>query len=108
MLPSNWRRSRERSVLKVSAMRVAVCGGVIIGACLAYHLSREGAQVLLFERHEIAGAASGKPGGFLALEWCDGSALAPLGRRSFQLHAELADAHGNPWGSHEVFPVKRR
>ncbi|MGI9420902.1 MAG: NAD(P)/FAD-dependent oxidoreductase [Geminicoccaceae bacterium] len=79
-------------------MRVAICGGGVIGACLAYYLSREGAQALLVERHEIAGAASGKSGGFLALDWCDGSALAPLARRSFQLHAELADAHGNPWG----------
>ena len=79
-------------------MRVVICGGGVIGACLAYYLSREGAEVLLVERHEIAGAASGKSGGFLALDWCDGSALAPLARRSFQLHAELADAHGNPWG----------
>ncbi len=79
-------------------MRVAICGGGVIGACLAYFLSREGAEVLMIERHEIGGAASGKSGGFLALDWCDGSALAPLARRSFQLHAELADAHDNPWG----------
>lgn len=79
-------------------MRLAICGGGVIGACLAYYLSRRGADVLLVERHEIAGAASGKSDGFLALNWCDGSALATLARRSFQLHAELADAHGNPWG----------
>ncbi|MEM7043844.1 MAG: FAD-dependent oxidoreductase, partial [Pseudomonadota bacterium] len=79
-------------------MRVAICGGGVIGACLAYYLSLEGADVLLIERHEIAGAASGKSGGFLALDWCDGSALAPLARRSFALHAELAEIHGNPWG----------
>ena len=79
-------------------MRVAICGGGVIGACLAYYLSAEGADVLLVERHEIAGAASGKSGGFLALDWCDGSALAPLARRSFQLHADLAEAFDNPWG----------
>jgi len=79
-------------------MRVIVCGGGVIGACLAYYLGRDGADVLLVERHRIAGAASGKSGGFLALDWCDGSALSPLARRSFQLHQELADAHGNPWG----------
>ena len=79
-------------------MRVAICGGGVIGACLAYYLSLEGADVLLIERHEIAGAASGKSGGFLALDWCDGSALASLARRSFALHAELAETHGNPWG----------
>jgi glycine/D-amino acid oxidase-like deaminating enzyme len=46
----------------------------------------------------VACAASGRSGGFLALDWCDGSVLAPLARRSFQLHADLAAEHGNPWG----------
>lgn len=80
------------------AMRVAICGGGVIGACLAYYLSLEGADVTLIERHEIAGAASGKSGGFLALDWCDGSPLAPLAQRSFQLHAEIAGELGNVWG----------
>ena len=31
----------------------------------------------------------GKSGGFLALDWCDGSRLSALARRSFALHAEL-------------------
>ncbi|MEZ5932139.1 MAG: FAD-binding oxidoreductase [Alphaproteobacteria bacterium] len=79
-------------------MRVAICGGGVIGACLAYFLSLKGADVLLVERHRVAGGASGKSGGFLAFDWCDGSALAPLARRSFALHAELAEAFGNPWG----------
>ena len=38
----------------------------------------------------MACAASGKSGGFLALDWCDGSPLRPLARASFALHAELA------------------
>ena len=38
----------------------------------------------------MACAASGKSGGFLALDWCDGSPLGPLARASFALHAELA------------------
>jgi len=38
----------------------------------------------------VACAASGKSGGFLALDWCDGSPLGPLARASFALHAELA------------------
>ena len=79
-------------------MRVAICGGGVIGACLAYYLSLDGAEVTLIERHEIAGAASGKSGGFLALDWCDGSPLSALARRSFQLHEELADSLGNAWG----------
>jgi len=39
----------------------------------------------------IACAASGKSGGFLAMDWCDDSPLMYLARRSFALHAELAD-----------------
>jgi glycine/D-amino acid oxidase-like deaminating enzyme len=46
----------------------------------------------------VGGAASGKSGGFLALDWCRGTALDRLARRSFALHAELAAALGNPWG----------
>ena len=38
---------------------------------------------------EVAGAASGKSGGFLALDWCRGSSLDRLARRSFELHAQL-------------------
>jgi glycine/D-amino acid oxidase-like deaminating enzyme len=52
----------------------------------------------VIERHEVGGAASGKSGGFLALDWCRGTALDRLARRSFALHAELAAELGNPWG----------
>ena len=79
-------------------MRVVICGGGVIGATLAYFLSLRQAEVIVVERTGIACAASGKSGGFLALDWCDGSVLAPLARRSFALHAELAAEHGNPWG----------
>jgi glycine/D-amino acid oxidase-like deaminating enzyme len=44
-------------------------------AAIAYFISRRGAQSVVVERHEVAGAASGKSGGFLALDWCHGSAL---------------------------------
>ena len=33
-------------------------------------------------------------GGFLALDWCDSSPVGPLARRSFALHASLADSLG--------------
>jgi glycine/D-amino acid oxidase-like deaminating enzyme len=78
--------------------RIIICGAGAVGVSIAYCLSRHGAQPVVIERHEVAGAASGKSGGFLALDWCRGSALDPLARRSFRLHAELADALGNPWG----------
>jgi len=80
-------------------MRVAICGGGVIGATAAYFLARRGAEVVVIERTGIACAASGKSGGFLALDWCDGSALEALARRSFALHAELADElGGDAWG----------
>lgn len=71
-------------------MRVLVCGGGVIGVSIAYYLSLRGADVVVIERTGIANAASGKSGGFLALDWCDGSRLSQLARRSFALHAELA------------------
>ena len=80
-------------------MRVVICGGGVIGASTAYFLSRRGIDVVVIERQAVASAASGKSGGFLALDWCDGSPLAPLARRSFALHGELADRlDGAAWG----------
>src|SRR5688572_25835707 len=71
-------------------MHVVICGGGVIGACTAYFLARRGIDVTLVERTEVACAASGKAGGFLALDWCAGSPLDALARRSFALHAQLA------------------
>jgi glycine/D-amino acid oxidase-like deaminating enzyme len=79
------------------AMKVIVCGAGAIGAATAYFLARRGAAVVVVERHQVAGAASGKSGGFLALDWNGGTALDRLARRSFALHAALADELGNPW-----------
>jgi glycine/D-amino acid oxidase-like deaminating enzyme len=78
-------------------MRVLICGGGVIGASIAYFLSCRGVQAVVIERTGVACAASGKSGGFLALDWCDGSPLAPLARRSFALHAELAEELGDDW-----------
>jgi glycine/D-amino acid oxidase-like deaminating enzyme len=80
------------------ARRIIICGGGAIGTAIAYFLSRRGAQPIVIERHEVAGSASGKSGGFLALDWCRGTALDRLARRSFALHAALAEELGNPWG----------
>ncbi|MBM3648973.1 MAG: FAD-binding oxidoreductase [Alphaproteobacteria bacterium] len=80
------------------ARRIVICGGGAIGGAIAYFLSRRGALPIVVERHEVGGAASGKSGGFLALDWCRGSSLDRLARRSFSLHAELAETLGNPWG----------
>src|SRR5262245_54486735 len=81
-----------------SGMRIVICGGGAIGAAIAYFTSRGGARSTVIERHSVAGAASGKSGGFLALDWCAGSPLDRLARRSFELHAELSAELGNVWG----------
>jgi glycine/D-amino acid oxidase-like deaminating enzyme len=80
-------------------MRVVICGGGVIGACTAYFLSLRRVEVVVIERTGVACAASGKSGGFLALDWCDGTPLGRLARRSFNLHAELAATlDGERWG----------
>jgi len=79
-------------------MRVLILGGGVIGTSIAYQLAAKGADAVVIERSAVACAASGKSGGFLALDWCDGTPLMHLARRSFVLHAELADELGGDWG----------
>ena len=69
-----------------------------MGAAVSYFLARRGVVVTVVERSGVACAASGKSGGFLALDWCDGSELGPLARASFALHAELAHQLGTDYG----------
>lgn len=79
-------------------MRVLICGGGVIGASIAYFLTRRGIATTVIERAGLACAASGKAGGFLALDWCDGTPLEVLARRSFALHAALAEEIDGDWG----------
>src|SRR5712691_3676051 len=79
-------------------MRVLICGGGVIGASIAYFLSCRGVEAIVIERTGLACAASGKAGGFLALDWCDGTPLEALMRRSFALHARLVAEMGGDWG----------
>src|SRR6266513_4967002 len=81
-----------------SGARIVICGGGANSAAIAYFTSRRGAQSTVIERHAVAGAASGKSGGFLALDWCRGSPLDQLARRSFELHSQLSTELGDPWG----------
>ena len=77
---------------------VVVCGAGVVGACVAYFLARRGVAVTVVERTAVACGASGKSGGFLALDWCDDSPLGPLARASFALHAGLARALKTDYG----------
>ncbi|KAI0501327.1 hypothetical protein KFK09_016271 [Dendrobium nobile] len=79
--------------------RIVICGGGVIGVCTAYFLASKGStrvSVTVVERSSIACAASGKAGGFLALDWCDGTPVADLARASFLLHRSLADLLDGP------------
>src|SRR3989442_7268392 len=87
------------SIRRVSPPRhVLVCGAGVVGASVAYFLARRGVAVAVAGRSGVACAGSGKSGGFLALDWCDGSPLGPLARASFALHAELAKELGTDYG----------
>jgi glycine/D-amino acid oxidase-like deaminating enzyme len=79
-------------------MRALIVGGGVIGTSIAYCLAARGAEAIVIERSAVACAASGKSGGFLAMDWCDGTPLMQLARRSFALHAELAGELGGDWG----------
>ena len=81
-----------------SPRHVVVCGAGVMGAAVAYFLTRRGVAVTVIERSGVACAASGKSGGFLALDWCDGSPLGPLARASFALHADLAREIATDYG----------
>mmetsp|Transcript_3321 Transcript_3321/g.7887 ORF Transcript_3321/g.7887 Transcript_3321/m.7887 type:complete len:456 (-) Transcript_3321:1951-3318(-) len=76
--------------------RVVIAGAGVIGVSTAYYLAKDFgiATTLIDPTGTIAPAASGKAGGFLALDWNDHSPVGPLTRRSFALHQEIADSLG--------------
>ena len=75
-------------------MKVVIGGAGVIGTAIAFALAERGVAATMVEAVTPACAASGKSGGFLALDWCDGSAMQPLARRSFALHRELGKRFG--------------
>jgi glycine/D-amino acid oxidase-like deaminating enzyme len=81
---------------KQQPRNVIIAGAGVIGTSTAYYLAKEFgiSSTLIDPSGEIAPAASGKAGGFLALDWNDYSSIGPLTRRSFQLHQEIADHVG--------------
>jgi glycine/D-amino acid oxidase-like deaminating enzyme len=73
---------------------VVILGGGIQGCATAYFLAQRGVPSTIVERVEIAAAASGKAGGFLAGGWGDGGVTQELHRVSFALHETLAETLG--------------
>ncbi|CZT19840.1 related to Putative oxidoreductase C1F5.03c [Ramularia collo-cygni] len=85
---------------------IVIIGGGIIGCTSAYFLTRHPSydpkkhKITLLEATKIAGGASGKAGGLLAL-WAYPSSLVPL---SYRLHKQLSDEHNGEerWGYRAV------
>lgn len=85
-------------------MSTVIIGAGIIGVSTAYYLSKSDPsnadQVYLVEASpDLFASASGFAGGFLAEDWFSPS-LSNLGKLSFRLHKELAQAHNGHelWG----------
>ena len=88
-----------KSATYVMESNIVIVGGGIIGCSTAYYLTKLGhTKVTLIEAVEVAHAASGRAGGFLALDWCDGQRTGALARRSYHLHQQLAESLGQDCG----------
>ncbi|HEX4538097.1 MAG TPA: glycine oxidase ThiO [Candidatus Acidoferrum sp.] len=73
---------------------VAIAGGGLIGATIAFDLARAGLQVALFDRHEPGEGSSWAAAGILspAPENAGMITTVPLGRASLQLYPEFVAA----------------
>jgi glycine/D-amino acid oxidase-like deaminating enzyme len=81
-----------------SVKRIVSCGGGVIGAAIAYFSSRRGARPIVIERHEVAGAASGKSGAFLRSAETEGAVLR---------HAIVVDLMCAPSGAVRVVKIAK-
>jgi len=85
---------------------IVIVGGGIIGASIGYYLTRHASRpavTLLEASKDVAPGASGKAGGFLALDWHP-MPTSSLGSLSFRLHKELAEKDNGAelWGYRQV------
>lgn len=92
-----------------ASVTVAVIGGGIMGASVAYYLNdlapHRSTDVTVFEAVSVACAASGKAGGFLASDWCS-TPVDSLARHSFELHKDLAEKMQGQHREIEYRPVE--
>jgi len=88
---------------------IVIVGAGIIGVCTAYYLTKhpdfspETHHITIIESKRVAGGASGKAGGLLAL-WAFPQQIVPL---SFKLHEELAKEFNgeDKWGYRRLTTV---
>src|SRR5438046_1710440 len=73
---------------------VVIVGGGIIGLSVAWHLRREGVSVLLLERGQVGGQATGAAAGMLAplAEAKETGPFVTLGLASLQRYPAFVDA----------------
>ena len=77
--------------MDVLSAEVVVIGGGVIGASIAYHLAKEGAEVIIVEAEDLAAGASGACDGFLFLQSKMPGPHLEFARASLALYPELAD-----------------
>lgn len=88
---------------------IIIVGAGIIGVCTAYYLTKhpdfnkDTHHITIVESRRVAGGASGKAGGLLAL-WAFPQQIVPL---SFKLHQELSDEYNGEeeWGYRRLTTV---
>ncbi|EGV64089.1 hypothetical protein CANTEDRAFT_114120, partial [Yamadazyma tenuis ATCC 10573] len=88
---------------------IIIVGAGIIGVCTAYFVvthpkyNPDKYRVVIIESKRVAGGASGKAGGLLAL-WAFPQQIVPL---SFGLHQQLSDMYGGDteWGYRRLTTV---
>lgn len=88
---------------------IIIAGAGIVGCCTAYYIVNhpkydpEKYRIVLIESKRVAGGASGKAGGLLAL-WAFPQQIVPL---SFNLHQELSDKYNGEaeWGYRRLTTV---
>jgi hypothetical protein len=85
--------------------RVVICGGGIIGAATAFYLAQQGVGATVIEREAVAAAASGKAGGFLALDWNDSSPVGPLARCAIVFMACTLPCSWHAWAQSTLSTV---